>query len=62
LWSELVLVLAECVESVWVRDASLGPDKFDHLSTFGDIDGLCLVLSIVLGKWVSDDFFQNTWR
>jgi hypothetical protein len=57
-WSELILVLAECVvKPSWVGDAPLGPDEFDRLSAFSDIDSLCFILAIVLGKCIPDDFF-----
>ena len=48
-WSELVLVLSECVvESSQVGDSSPGSDEFDHLSPLGDIDRSGLVMVIVL--------------
>jgi hypothetical protein len=59
-WSELILVLSECVvEPVWVRDASPGPDEFNHLSTFSDVDGFHFVFAVVLREGVSDGFFQD---
>jgi hypothetical protein len=56
-WSELVLILAECVvKPLWVRDAPSGSDEFDHLLSFGDVDRLSFVLVVVLWERVSDDF------
>jgi hypothetical protein len=61
-WSELILILSECaIEPPWVGDASSGPDEFDHLLSFGDVDRFRLVLVIVLWEWVPDDFFQYAW-
>jgi hypothetical protein len=57
-WSELVLVLSKrIVEPPWVWDSSSGPDEFDHLSPFSDVDCLCLVFVVILREWVSDDLF-----
>jgi hypothetical protein len=56
--SELILVLSKCViEPSWVGDSSPSPDEFNHLSSFDDIDHFHLVFIVILGKWVSDDFF-----
>jgi hypothetical protein len=55
-WSELILVLPECVvESSWVGDSSPGSDEFDHLSSFGYVDRSGLVLIVSLWNWEFDD-------
>jgi hypothetical protein len=61
-WSELILVLSECVvEPPWIGDLSPGPDEFDHLSSFGDVDRPGFVLIVSLWDWEFDDFVQYAW-
>jgi hypothetical protein len=57
-WSELSLVV---IESSWVRQSSSGPDEFDHLSTFCDVDGPSLVLVVVLREQYFDDLVEDAW-
>jgi hypothetical protein len=55
-WSKLILVLSErVVEPSWVGDSSSGPDEFDHLSSFGDVDHSGFVLVVSLWNWEFDD-------
>jgi hypothetical protein len=56
--SELSLALV-IVESPWVWQSSPGSDELDHLSSFCDIDGPCLILVVVLQEWYFDDFVQD---
>ena len=58
-WSELVLVLSECVvESPWVGNSSSSSDEFDHLLSFGYVDCPGLVFVVVLWNGEFDDFIQ----
>jgi hypothetical protein len=58
-WSELILVLSECVvESSWVGDSSPSSDELDHLSSFGYVDRSGLVFVVSLWDWEFDDFVQ----
>ena len=62
LWSELILILSECiVEPPWVGDSSPGSDEFDHLLSFGDVDRSSLVLVVSLRDWELDDLVQYAW-
>jgi hypothetical protein len=61
-WSELVLILSECVvEPSWVGDSSSSPDEFDHLSSFGYVDRSGFVVVVSLWDWELDDFVKYTW-
>jgi hypothetical protein len=53
-WSELILVLPECVvKPPWIGDSLSGSDEFDHLLSFGYVDhsGLVLVVSLWDGEF-----------
>jgi hypothetical protein len=56
--SELSLGLV-VVEPSWVWQSSSGPNEFDHLPSFRDIDGPGFVLVIMLWEWNFDDFVQD---
>jgi hypothetical protein len=56
-WSELILILSECVvEPSWVGDSLPSSDEFNHLSSFGNVDCFGFVLVVCLWDWDSDDF------
>jgi hypothetical protein len=57
-WSELALVI---VEPSWVWQSSSGPNEFDHLSAFRDVDGSGLVLVVVLRKRYLNNFVEDAW-
>jgi hypothetical protein len=46
-WLELVLILTEGIV-IWLRvwESSSGPDEFDHLSAFSDVDSFRFVFSV----------------
>jgi hypothetical protein len=61
-WSELVLVLPECViEPSRVGYSPSGSDEFNHLSSFGNIDCSGLVLVVSLWDWEFDNLIQYAW-
>jgi hypothetical protein len=53
--SELSLTLV-VIEPSQVWWSTLGPDEFDPLMPFCDVDSSCFVLVVVSGKWYFDDF------
>ena len=57
LWLELVSVLTEGIVK-WLRvwESLSGPDEFNHLPAFSDVDSLCFVFSIGGWEWCSYDF------
>jgi len=58
-WSELILVLSECVvESPWIGNSSPSSDEFNHLSSFGYVDCPGLVFIVSLWDWEFDNFVQ----
>ena len=62
LWSELILVLSECVvEPPWVGNASPGSDELDHLLPFCYVDRSGFIIVVSLWDWEFDDFIQYAW-
>jgi hypothetical protein len=56
-WSELILVLSECVvESSQIGNSLSGSDELNHLSSFGYVDCSGLVFIVILRDWEFDDF------
>jgi hypothetical protein len=56
-WSELILVLSECVvESSWIGNSLSGSDELNHLSSFGYVDRSGPVFIVILWDWEFDDF------
>jgi hypothetical protein len=63
LWSELILVLSECVvDPPGVGDSSSGSNELNHLSSFGYVDCPSFVLIVILWNWEFDDFVEYAWR
>jgi len=58
-WSELALIIIE-PSGVW--QSSSGPNEFDHLSAFRDVDGSGFVFVVMLWEWYLDNFVKNAWR
>jgi hypothetical protein len=55
-WSELILILSECVvEPSRVGDSLSGSDEFNHLFAFHNVDHFCFVVIVILWEWVPDD-------